>query len=83
MVCARSDAGKSDTGKSDTGKSDTGQLLGLVRTVSNDVSICYVQDILVQPRAHRKDVGRALMQAVLSRYAHVMQQVLITDDGEA
>ena len=73
VVCARSD----------TGKSDTGELLGLARTVSDDVSICYVQDILVQPGAHRQGVGRALMEAVLTRYAHVMQQVLITDDGEA
>lgn len=73
VVCARSD----------TDKSDTGELLGLVRAVSDDVSICYVQDILVQPGAHRQGVGRALMEAVLTRYAHVMQQVLITDDGEA
>lgn len=64
-------------------RSDSGELLGLARTVSDDVSICYVQDILVQPGAHRQGVGRALMQAVLTRYAHVMQQVLITDDGEA
>ena len=88
VVCARSDTGKSDTGKSDTGKSDTGksdtgELLGLARTVSDDVSICYVQDILVRPGAHRQGVGRSLMEAVLTRYAHVMQQVLITDDGEA
>ncbi len=57
--------------------------MGLARTVSDDVSICYVQDILVRPQAHRQGIGRALMQAVLTRYAHVMQQVLITDDGEA
>ena len=59
------------------------ELLGLARAVSDDVSICYVQDILVHPSVHRQGVGRALMQAVLTRYAHVMQQVLITDDGEA
>ena len=47
------------------------------------MSICYVQDILVHPSVHRQGVGRALMQAVLTRDAHVMQQVLITDDGEA
>lgn len=68
MVCARS---------------DSGELLGLARTVSDDVSICYVQDILVQTGAHLRDVGRALMQAVPSRHTHVMQQVLMTFDGEA
>jgi ribosomal protein S18 acetylase RimI-like enzyme len=64
-------------------RSDSGDLLGLARTVSDDVSICYVQDLLVRPEAHRQGVGRALMEAVLNRYAHVMQQVLITDDGAA
>ena len=49
----------------------------------DDVSICYVQDILVRPGAQRTGVGRALMTALLERYHHVMQQVLITDDGAA
>lgn len=56
-------------------RSDSGELLGLARAVSDDVSICYVQDILVRPNAHRQGVGRSLMRAVLTRYAHVMQQV--------
>lgn len=64
-------------------RSDTGELLGLARAVSDHVSICYVQDILVRPDVHRQGVGRSLMQAVLTRYAHVMQQVLITDDEPA
>lgn len=62
-------------------RSDTGELIGLARAVSDDVSICYVQDILVRPDVQRTGVGRALMTAVLERYQHVMQQVLITDDG--
>ena len=57
VVCARSDSGESGSG----------ELLGLARTVSDDVSICYVQDILVQPGVHRQGVGRALMEAVLTR----------------
>ena len=64
-------------------RSDTGELLGLARAVSDDVSICYVQDILVRPDVNRQGVGRSLMQAVLTRYAHVMQQVLITGDEPA
>jgi ribosomal protein S18 acetylase RimI-like enzyme len=64
-------------------RSDDGELLGLARAVSDDVSVCYVQDVLVRPEAHRQGVGRSLMRAVLTRYAHVMQQVLLTDDGEA
>ena len=56
------------------------RLIGLVRAVSDDASICYVQDVLVHPDAHRSGVGAALMAAVAARYAHVRQQVLLTDD---
>jgi len=64
-------------------RSESGELLGLARTVSDDVSICYLQDLLVRPEVQRTGLGRALMTAVLERYRHVMQHVLITDDGEA
>jgi GNAT superfamily N-acetyltransferase len=56
------------------------QLIGLVRVVSDDASVCYVQDVLVRPDAHRRGVGRALLDAVAQRYAHVRQHVLLTDD---
>lgn len=64
VVCARSEAGA---------------LVGLARAVSDDVSICYLQDILIDPATQRSGVGRALLEAVKVRYAHVMQHVLITD----
>lgn len=56
------------------------QLLGLIRVMSDDVSILYVQDILVFPEAQRNGVGRRLLEAALARFAHVRQKVLITDD---
>lgn len=56
------------------------QLIGLVRTISDNATICYVQDILVQPSAQRTGVGRALFTAVQEKYQHVRQFVLITDD---
>lgn len=59
---------------------DDHQLVGLVRVVSNNATICYVQDILVRPSAHRAGVGRALFSAVQAKYGHVRQLVLITDD---
>ena len=55
-------------------------LVGLVRAISDDVSICYIQDLLVHPAHQRAGVGRALVDRVLKRYAHVRQTVLITDD---
>lgn len=62
---------------------DGDRLLGLVRAVSDDASICYVQDILVDPAAQRRGVGRALLEAVADRYPHVRQHVLLTDDEPA
>ena len=64
-------------------RSDEGEPLGLACIVSDDVSIRYVQGILVRPSTHRRGTGRQLMEAVLVRYPHVMQQVLLTDDGAA
>ncbi|MFK7602580.1 GNAT family N-acetyltransferase [Deinococcus sp. SM5_A1] len=64
-----------------TTRSNGGKLVGLVRGLSDDVSILFVQDILVSPDWQRRGVGRALMGAVLDHYAHVMQTALLTDDG--
>ena len=54
-------------------------LVGLARGVSDDVSIFYLQDILVHPTHQRCGIGRSLLQSCLERYAHVMQKVLLTD----
>lgn len=61
---------------------DDGALVGLVRTVSDAATICYVQDLLVHPAAQRRGIGRALLRNVLDRYAGCRQLVLVTDaDG--
>lgn len=57
-----------------------GQLVGLARALSDDATVCYLQDILVHPEAQRAGVGRALVTAVRERFAGVRQQVLLTDD---
>jgi GNAT superfamily N-acetyltransferase len=57
-----------------------GRLVGLARAVSDDATICYLQDVLVRPDEQRGGVGRALVTAVLDRYAAVRQKVLLTDD---
>ena len=41
------------------------ELVGLIRVISDDASIVYVQDILVHPTHQGQGVGRALMEAVL------------------
>jgi GNAT superfamily N-acetyltransferase len=60
-----------------------GRLVGLARAVSDDATICYLQDVLVHPDAQRQGIGGALARAVLDRYRTVRQKVLLTDDEPA
>lgn len=64
------------------GAFEADRLVGLVRVLSDDATICYVQDVLVDPAAQRGGIGRALLGLVGERYAHVRQHVLLTDDEE-
>src|SRR5215204_221560 len=57
-----------------------GGLVGLARAISDDATICYLQDILVVPEGQRCGIGAALLRAVLDRYSGVRQKVLLTDD---
>ena len=57
-----------------------GQLIGLLRAMSDDFSILYIQDILVHPDHQRKGVGRGLVKRCLASYDHVRQKVLLTDN---
>jgi GNAT superfamily N-acetyltransferase len=60
-----------------------GQLIGLARAVSDDATVCYLQDVLVVPSSQRSGVGRELVERVLERYATARQKVLLTDDDPA
>lgn len=57
-----------------------GQLIGLARGLSDDVSIFYLQDILVRPDWQHQGIGKQLLASCLQRFAHVRQKVLLTDD---
>ena len=59
---------------------EAGSIRGLVRVVSDDAVIAYVQDILVHPSVQRRGVGRALLTRATERFAHCRQRVLLTDD---
>ena len=56
-----------------------GALVGLARVVSDGVTICYLQDVLVDPAHQRTGLGRALVTAALEPYSSVRQTVLLTD----
>lgn len=59
---------------------DGDRLVGLLRAISDDATIAYLQDLLVAPPFQRRGVGRSLLERFHSRYGHVRQRVLLTDD---
>lgn len=61
---------------------DGKDLVGLVRSLSDDVSIHYLQDVLVLPTRHNKGIGRKLVESALKRYSHVRTHMLLTDNED-
>ena len=59
-----------------------GAIVGLVRCVTDGQSICYLQDILVDPSHQRSGIGSSLVNQVLLEYEHIRQVVLMTDAEE-
>jgi ribosomal protein S18 acetylase RimI-like enzyme len=61
---------------------DSNRLVGLARGLSDDVSIFYLQDILVNPDYQGQGIGKRLLKNCLTRFQHVRMKVLLTDDSE-
>jgi ribosomal protein S18 acetylase RimI-like enzyme len=57
-------------------------LVGLARGLSDDVSIFYLQDILVRPEFQGMGIGRELLKNCLERFSHVRTKMLLTDNQE-
>jgi len=57
-----------------------GRLVGIVRGMSDEVSVFYLQDIIIHPDHQRRGHGKEMLDHVLDRFAHVRQKVLLTDD---
>lgn len=45
----------------------TGRAIGMARTISDGASDAYIQDMVVLPEFRRKGVGRALVEALITR----------------
>jgi GNAT superfamily N-acetyltransferase len=58
------------------------ELVGLIRSVGDGLTILFIQDLLVCPAYQRKGIGTALMNALLEKYSHVYQIELATDNTE-
>lgn len=63
-----------------TARNPDGTLVGLARCLSDDVSIMYLQDVLVRPDHQRRSIGFFLVSVCVKRFEHVRQKVLLTDD---
>lgn len=61
---------------------DHDQLVGLTRVISDDHSIAYVQDILIDPDYQGNGIGSKLLNMIKERFNHVRQVVLMTDTSE-
>ena len=57
-------------------------LVGILRAVGDGETIIFIQDILVHPDYQRRGLGTALLKEALSRYSHVRQIQLATDNTE-
>jgi ribosomal protein S18 acetylase RimI-like enzyme len=58
------------------------QLVGLSRSMSDEVSIHYLQDILVHPDHQHQGIGRILLTFTLDHYQNVRTHMILTDDEE-
>lgn len=61
---------------------DNDQLVGLTRVISDDHSIAYVQDILIELHYQGNGIGSKLLNMIKERFNHVRQVVLMTDTSE-
>ena len=58
---------------------EQGHLIGLIRGITDNHTILYIQDILVMPAKQRQQVGTTLVHRFLNQHAAIGQTVLITD----
>lgn len=61
------------------GAYDQDVLVGLIRTVSDQTTICYIQDVLILNSHKHQGIGTKLLTLILEKYRHVRQVVLMTD----
>ena len=58
------------------------ELVGLIRALTDEETLAYIQDILVFPMYHKQGVGSQLMRRMLAELKGIRQIVLMTDSGE-
>jgi ribosomal protein S18 acetylase RimI-like enzyme len=60
---------------------DDEKLIGLIRSVGDDETIIYIQDILIDPKYQGMKIGSRLIEKTVLRFKHVRQILLSTDNS--
>ena len=55
-------------------------MIGLIRSVGDDETIFYIQDLLVHPAHQKQGIGAELMEKMVEAYSHVRQKVLLAEN---
>lgn len=58
------------------------EVIGLSRSMTDFVSIHYLQDIIVAPEFQRQGIGRKLLSHVMNQLQNVRTHMILTDDEE-
>lgn len=61
---------------------DESELIGVIRTIGDGITIIYLQDILVKKSYQNQGVGKKLLEKILQKYDTIRQIVLLTDNDE-
>lgn len=59
------------------------ELIGLVRYITDEETILFVQDLLVRPDFQHQGIGGELLDRVLYKHPEVNQNLLLTDKTES
>ena len=54
-------------------------LVGLIRTISDQATVCHIQDILILDSHKHQGIGTKLLTMIFDKYINVRQVILITD----
>ena len=58
------------------------KLIGLARTIGDEATICYLQDILILKAYQGRGLGGYLLKEIMKENKKIRQFVLLTDDTE-
>jgi GNAT superfamily N-acetyltransferase len=61
---------------------DDGRLVGVANAISDGHLVVYFPHMLVHPAHQRRGIGRAMVEALMSRYKD-FHQLMLTADGDA